>query len=69
MKILKKQVWLKLIRQSVRQGNSCILYILLFSIVFTINIGIVTYFIYYKYLNHNNENVSVYDYVYQRKTY
>ena len=47
--------------------NSCILYIVLFSIFFTINIGIATYFVYYKYINHNKENVSVYDYVYQRK--
>ena len=45
--------------------NSCILYIVLFSIFFTINIGIATYFVYYKYMNRNKENVSVYDYVYQ----
>ena len=49
--------------------NSCILYISLFSILFTINIGIAIYFVYYKYINHNKENVSVYDYVYQRKNY
>ena len=49
--------------------NSCILYIALFSILFTINIGIATYFVYYKYMNHNKENVSVYEYVYQRKNY
>ena len=49
------------------KSNSCILYIALFSILFTINIGIATYFIYYKYINHNEENVSKYDYVYQRK--
>ena len=42
---------------------------MLFSIFFTINIGIAAYFIYYKYINHNEENVSVYDYVYQRKNY
>ena len=51
------------------KSNSCILYIVLFSIFFTIKIGIATYFVYYKYLNHNKENVSVYDYVYQRKNY
>ena len=51
------------------KSNSCILYIVLFSIFFTINIGIATYFVYYKYINHNKENVSVYDYVYQRKNY
>ena len=49
------------------KSNSCILYIVLFSIFFTINIGIATYFVYYKYINHNEENVSVYDYIYQRK--
>ena len=49
------------------KGNSCILYIVLFSIFFRINIGIATYFVYYKYMNHNKENVSAYDYVYQRK--
>ena len=47
--------------------NSCILYTALFSIFFTVNIGIATYFVYYKYINHNKENVSVYDYVYQSK--
>ena len=49
--------------------NSCILYIVLFSIFFTINIGITTYFVYYKYTNRNKENVSLYDYVYQMKNY
>ena len=47
--------------------NSCILYIVLFSIFFIINIGIATYFIYYKYINHNKENVSLYDYIYHAK--
>ena len=51
------------------KSNSCILYIMLFSVFFTINIGIATYFIYYKHINHNKENVSVYDYVHQRKNY
>ena len=45
------------------KSNSCILYIVLFSIFFTINIEIYTYFKYCKYINHNEENVSVYDYV------
>ena len=49
------------------KSNSCILYIVLFSILFTMNIGIFTYFVYYKYVNHNKENVSVYDFVYQGK--
>ena len=47
--------------------NSYILYTALFSIFFTINIGIATYFVYYKYINHNKENFSVYDFAYQRK--
>ena len=51
------------------KSNSCILYIVLFSIFFTINIGIASYFVYYKYMNHNKENVSKYDYVYQAKNY
>ena len=41
--------------------NFCILYMVLFSIFFTINIGIGAYFVYYKYMNRNKENVSVYD--------
>ena len=38
------------------ESNSCILYTVLFSVLFTINIGISTYFIYYKYINHNEKN-------------
>ena len=49
--------------------NSCILYIVLFSRVFTINVGIAAYFVYYKYVNRNKENVSKYDYVYYAKNY
>ena len=49
--------------------NSCILYIVLFSIFFTINIGIGAYFVYYRYMNHNKENVSAFDYVYHAKHY
>ena len=33
--------------------SSCILHIVLVSIIITINIGIATYFLYYKYMNHN----------------
>ena len=47
--------------------SSCILYIVLLTIIFTINIGVATYFVYYKYVNHNEENVSKYGYVYQAK--
>ena len=32
--------------------NSCVLYIVLFSMFFTINVGIAAYFVYYKYMNH-----------------
>ena len=35
--------------------SSCTLYILSFSIIFTINAGIGTYFVYYKYMNRNKE--------------
>ena len=52
-----------------RKCGCRILYIALFSIIFTINIGISTYFVYYKYMNSNNENVSRYDYVYQARIY
>ena len=45
--------------------NSCMLYIALFSIFFTINIRIAAYSVYYKYVNHNKKNISKYDYVYQ----
>ena len=35
--------------------SSCTLYIVLFWILFTINVGIGTYFVCYKYINHNKE--------------
>ena len=50
--------------ENMRKFSSCIMYIMLFSIIFTINVGISTYFVYYKYINCNKENVSRYDYVY-----
>ena len=34
---------------------SCTLYIALFLIVFTINVGLGTYFVYCKFMNHNKE--------------
>ena len=49
--------------------NTCILDIALFSIFFTINVGIGAYFVHYKYVNHNKENVSKYDYAYQTENY
>ena len=36
---------------------------------FAINIGIATHFVYYKYMNCNEENDSKYDYAYQTKKY
>ena len=42
---------------------------MLFSILFAINGVIAAYFIYYKYMNRNKNNVSVHDYVYQAKNY
>ena len=46
--------------------NSCTVYIVLFSILFIINVGIGAYFVYYKYMNLNKKNASkYYDYVYQ----
>ena len=49
--------------------SSCTLYIVLFSIIFTINIGNATYFVYYKYINRNKKQISKYDYVYQATNY
>ena len=37
--------------------NSCIVYIVLFSIFFTINVGIGVYFAYYKYANCNKTTI------------
>ena len=45
--------------------SSCTVYIVLFSIILTINVGISVHFVYYKYMNRNKENVSKYDYTYQ----
>ena len=49
--------------------SSWILYIVLFSVFFTIVVGICAYFVYYKYMNHNKENASKYDYVHQIENY
>ena len=43
----------------------CTLYIVLFSINFITNTGIGTYFVYCKYMNHDEENVAKYDSFYQ----
>ena len=51
------------------KSSSCILYIVSFQILFIINTGIATDFVYCKYMNRNKENVSEYDYVYQANEY
>ena len=54
-------------------GNECksswTIYVVLIGIVFTISIGIGTYFIYYKYMNHDKKNASKYNYVYQTSNF
>ena len=57
----------KIISENKNKCSSCIFYIVLFSIIFIINIGIPTYFVYYKYMNHTKENGSKYDYIYPSK--
>ena len=59
----------KMLDKNKDKFNSCMLYIVLFSICFIINVGIGAYFVYYKYMNRNKENVSAYDYVYHAKNY
>ena len=55
--------------ENMHKYSSCTLYILSFPIIFTINIGIATYFVYYKYMNHNEKIASRYDHVYQATNY
>ena len=43
--------------------SSCTIYVVLIVIVFTISIGIGTYFIYYNYMNHDKKTAAKYDYV------
>ena len=47
----------------------CTIYVVLISIVFTICIGISTYFVYYKYMNHSKKTALKYDYVYRASNY
>ena len=49
--------------------SSCTIYVVLIVIVFAICIGISSYFIYYKHMNHNKKTASKYDYVYQASNY
>ena len=46
----------KIVSESKNKCSSCILYIVLFSIFFTINVGNGAYFVYYKQVNPNKEN-------------
>ena len=59
----------KIFSESKNKCNSGILYIVLFSIFFTINVGISAYFVYYKYINRDKENVSKCNHVYYAKNY
>ena len=52
----------KIVGKNEDRRSSCILHIVLFSTFFTIIIWIVVYFVYYKYMHHDKENISKYDY-------
>ena len=47
----------------------CPLHIVLFSIIFAMNIGVGTYFIYQKYMNRNKKTAPRGDYVHQAENY
>ena len=49
--------------------SSCTIYLVLIAVVFSICIGIGTYFVYYKYMNHSKKTALKYDYVYQASNY
>ena len=55
--------------ENIHKCSSCTLYIVLFSRIFTINIGIASYFIYYKYINLDKKSTLRHDYVYQATNY
>ena len=55
----------KILDKNEDKCRSCILYIVLFSIFFTINVQIAACFVYYKNMNCNKETASRYDHVYQ----
>ena len=59
----------KIVSENKNKGSFCVLYIVLFSIFFTISTVIGVYFVYYKYMNHHKENISKGDYIYQTKNY
>ena len=47
----------EIVSESRNKCNSCILCSILFSIFFTVNVGITAYFVYYKYINRNKKTV------------
>ena len=49
--------------------SSCTIYVVLIAMVFTISVGIGTYFFYYKYVNHDKKTASQYDYVCETSNY
>ena len=51
------------------EHRSFTIYVVLIAVIFAISIKIGTYFVYYKYMNRNKENVPRYDYVYQATNY
>ena len=59
-----KIAWLALSERENECKSSCTIYVVLIMIVFIICIGIGTYFICYKYMNHEKKAASKYDYVY-----
>ena len=46
----------KVLDKNEDKWNSCISYIVLFSIFFAINVGIAAYFVYYKYIYRDKKN-------------
>ena len=57
----------KIVDKNEDKCSSCIFYIVLFSIFFTIDITIATYFVYYIYMTRNKENVSKNGYIFETK--
>ena len=47
----------KIVSESKNKCNSCIFYIVLFSIFFTINAGVAACLVYYKYVNRNKVTI------------
>ena len=58
---------------SAEHKNVCIcsstIYVFLIAIIFAINIGIGTYFVYYKHMSHNKKTAPRYDNIYQATDY